>query len=263
MRILIVNDDGIHAKGIKTLAARLKREHDVTVVAPESERSATSHSITIYRPLRVTKTQPSGLEGVACYVVDGQPVDCTKIGIAHIMDGRADLVVSGINHGANLGSDILYSGTVAAALDAVIMGYKALAVSCASDFPEHFEAAAEVAARLIERGFFDDDQGGVLYNLNVPDMPLASIKGIKAAVQGRTAYDDAIELREDPRGNKYIWVTGTLREQAAEEDTDTALIRNGYASVTPIKFDLTARDRLQDVSCRISKLKLPFGPDML
>lgn len=258
MRILIVNDDGIHAKGLKTLAARLKRSHDVTVIAPESERSAASHSITIYRPLRVTKTQPAGLEGIPCYVVDGQPVDCTKIGIAHILDGKVDLVVSGINHGANLGSDIIYSGTVAAALDAVIMGHKALAVSCASHFAEHFESAAEIAARLIDGGLFDGAPDGVLYNLNVPDLPLSKIKGVKAAAQGRTAYDDEVELRDDPHGRQYIWVTGTLREEPAAEATDLAAVRDGYASLTPVRFDLTARDRLETLACRIEKIKLHF-----
>ncbi len=258
MHILIVNDDGIHAKGLRTLAARLSRDHDVTVVAPESQRSATSHSITIFRPLRVTKTQPAGLEAIPCYVVDGQPVDCTKIGIAHIMDGKVDLVVSGINHGANLGSDIIYSGTVAAALDAVIMGYKALAVSCASEFAEHFDTAAELAARLIDGGLFDEDANDVLYNLNVPNVPLSEIKGVRAAVQGRTAYDDAVELRDDPRGKEYIWVTGTLREHAVDEETDVTTVRNGYASLTPIKFDLTARDKVETLTCKIDKIKLHF-----
>ncbi len=258
MRILIVNDDGIHAKGLRMLAARLKRDHDVTVVAPESQRSATSHSITIFRPLRVTKTQPAGLENIPCYVVDGQPVDCTKIGIAHIMGGKVDLVVSGINHGANLGSDIIYSGTVAAALDAVIMGYKALAVSCASEFAEHFGTAAETAARLIDGGLFDEEQKDVLLNLNVPNVPLSELKGVKAAVQGRTAYDDAVELRDDPRGREYIWVTGTMREHTADEETDLSVVRSGYASLTPIKFDLTARDRIEPLSCKISKIKLHF-----
>jgi len=258
MRILIVNDDGIHAKGLTTLAARLKRDHDVTVVAPESQRSATSHSITIYRPLRVTKTQPAGLESIPCYVVDGQPVDCTKIGISHIMGGKVDLVVSGINHGANLGSDIIYSGTVAAALDAVIMGYKALAVSCASEFAEHFDTAAEVVARIINGGLFDEESKDVLLNLNVPNLPMAELKGIKAAVQGRTAYDDAVELRDDPRGREYIWVTGTMREHIADGETDLTVVRNGYASLTPIKFDLTAKDRIESLSCKIHKIKLHF-----
>ena len=258
MRILIVNDDGIHAKGLRTLAARLKDSHDVTVVAPESERSATSHSITIYRPLRVTKTQPAGLETIPCYVVDGQPVDCTKIGIAHIMNGKVDLVVSGINHGANMGSDILYSGTVAAALDAVIMGYKAMAVSCASHFAEHFESAADIAAGLINGGLFDGDNERVLYNLNVPDLPLSKINGVKVSVQGRAAYDDEVELRDDPHGREYIWMKGTLREELAEEETDLAAVRAGYASLTPIKFDLTARDQIEALSCRIDQIKLHF-----
>ncbi len=258
MRILLVNDDGIHAKGLRTLAARLKDKHDVTVVAPESERSATSHSITIYRPLRVTKTQPAGLETIPCYVVDGQPVDCTKIGIAHILNGKVDLVVSGINHGANLGSDILYSGTVAAALDAAIMGYKAMAVSAASHFAEHFESAAEIAARVIDSGFFDGEPENVMYNLNVPDLALPKIQGVKAAVQGRTAYDDEVELRNDPHGREYIWVTGTMREEPAEEETDVAAVRSGFASLTPIRFDLTARDRMAALACRIEKMKLHF-----
>ena len=258
MRILIVNDDGIHAKGLRTLAARLKDNHDVTVVAPESERSATSHSITIYRPLRVTKTQPAGLETIPCYVVDGQPVDCTKIGIAHIMNGKVDLVVSGINHGANMGSDILYSGTVAAALDAVLMGHKAMAVSCASHFAEHFESAAEVAAQLIDGGLFGGENEGFLYNLNVPDLPISKIQGVKVSVQGRTAYDDKVELRDDPHGRQYIWMAGTLREEIVEEETDVAAIRQGFASLTPIKFDLTARDKMEMLSCRIEKIKLHF-----
>ncbi len=259
MRILIVNDDGIHAKGLRTLAARLNRGHDVTVVAPESERSATSHSITIYRPLRVTKTQPSGLEAIPCYVVDGQPVDCTKIGIVHIMGGRVDLVVSGINHGANLGSDIMYSGTVAAALDAVIMGRKALAVSCASKYAEHFESAAEMAAGLIDGGLFDGEPDNVLYNLNVPDLPLSKINGIRVTSQGRTAYDDEVELRSDPHGRQYIWMTGKLREEPSEAETDVEAVRQGYASLTPIRYDMTAKEQIGPLTCRINKMKLHFS----
>ena len=255
MRILLVNDDGIHAGGIRTLAARLAQNHDVTVVAPESEKSATSHAITIYRPLRAKKTQLAGLEGTACYVVDGLPVDCTKIGISHLMQGKTDLVVSGINHGPNMGSDILYSGTVAAALDAVIMGYRALAVSISAYTPAHLDSAAEIAARLIGSGLFDEPDD-VLYNLNVPDLPQEQIKGIVSAPQARTVYDDAVELRDDPRGNKYIWMTGTLREQSCAGKSDAAFLREGYATLTPLKYDLTAHDRLDALSCKIEKIKL-------
>lgn len=255
MRILLVNDDGIHASGIRILAARLSQEHDVTVVAPESEKSATSHAITIYRPLRAKKTEPAALQGTACYVVDGLPVDCTKIGISHLMQGKTDLVVSGINHGPNMGSDILYSGTVAAALDAVIMGYRALAVSINACTPAHLDSAAQITMRLIDSGLFNGPDN-VLYNLNVPDLPLEQIKGLKSAPQGRTVYDDAVELRDDPRGNKYIWMTGTLREQSCAKDTDVSLLREGYATLTPIKYDLTAHDKLDALSCKIQKIKL-------
>jgi 5'-nucleotidase len=174
------------------------------------------------------------------------------------MGGKVDLVVSGINHGANLGSDIIYSGTVAAALDAVIMGYKALAVSCASEFAEHFDTAAETVARLIDGGLFDEESKDVLLNLNVPNVPMSELKGVKAAIQGRTAYDDSVELRDDPRGREYIWVTGTMREHIDGEETDLTVVRNGYASLTPIKFDLTARDKIESLSCKIDKIKLHF-----
>jgi 5'-nucleotidase len=255
MRILIVNDDGIHAKGIKALAIRLAQDHDVTVVAPDSEKSASSHSITLYRPLRVIKAEPSGLEGIRCYMVDGLPVDCTKVGISHVMEGNVDLVVSGINHGPNMGSDIIYSGTVAAAFDAVIMGYHALAVSNASYFPKHLDDTAEVAARVIASGLpLTDD--GVLYNLNVPDLALKDMQGIKAAEQGRLVYEDAMDVRHDPRGHEYIWMAGRLLEDQTDEDTDASLMHRGFASIVPIRYDMTARDKLSALACKIGKIKL-------
>lgn len=258
MRILIVNDDGIHAKGIKTIAAKLAGKHEVTVVAPDSEKSATSHSITIHRPLRVSKAEPAGLEGIPCYVVDGLPVDCAKIGIAHIMGSNVDLVVSGINHGSNMGSDMLYSGTVSAALDAVIMGYRAMAVSIASYYPKHLESAAEIASRLIDEGLFQAQPDGVLYNLNVPDAPLPEIKGLRVTRQGRTVYNDAVDVRSDPRGNEYIWMAGELADCSVIDDTDVSLVKQGYASITPIKYDLTDKEQLKSLNCMIDKIEFHF-----
>lgn len=255
MRILVVNDDGIHAKGIRALASRLAQHHDVTVVAPESEKSATSHSITIYRPLRVIKTEPAGLEGIPCFVIDGLPVDCTKIGINYVMEQNVDIVVSGINHGHNMGSDIIYSGTVAAALDAVIMGYRALAVSVGAYYPQNLDTAAEVAARVIDSGLLFEGEN-VLYNLNVPDLPIEQLKGIKAARQGRTIYEDKMDVRSDPRGHKYIWMAGKLIDDETYEETDVSLQRRGYASIVPIRYDMTATDRLDALSCKIEKIKL-------
>ncbi len=256
MRILVVNDDGINAKGIRTLAARLAQSHDVTVVAPMTEQSATSHSVTLNRPLRVTRVRPENLGGIPCFMIDGSPVDCTKIGISHVTKGKVDLVVSGINHGHNLGSDMLYSGTVAAALDAVIMGFRALAVSVASYAPEHFDAVAEVAARLIDFGVISEQPKDMLYNLNVPDLALEDIKGVKVTRQGKTVYEDAIEVRKDPRGNKYFWIAGKLIENNAIDDTDVSQVNQGYASLTPVKYDLTATDMLGNLSCKIEKIKL-------
>lgn len=256
MRILVINDDGINAKGIAYLATELAKKHEVTVVAPASEQSATSHSVTLNRPLRVTKISPSLMGELTCYMIDGSPVDCTKIGISHITKGNVDLIVSGINHGHNLGSDILYSGTVAAALDAVIMGYKALSVSVNSYAPVHFDAVAKIAALLIDEGLFDGLPNGTLYNLNVPDLAIEKIKGIRATRQGITVYEDAIEVRVDPRGNKYFWMAGKLVQSSVIDDTDVSLVMQGYASLTPLKYDLTAKDEISELSCKIDKIKL-------
>ena len=258
MRILVVNDDGIHAKGLITVAKTLAKKHDVTVVAPESERSATSHSITIYRPLRVSLAHPVGLEGITSYIIDGQPVDCTKLGITHIMKSNVDLVVSGINHGHNMGSDIVYSGTCAAAIDAAIMGYKALAVSTASYLPKNLDTAAAVAANLIDSGLFDGDTGGSVYNLNVPDVPIQELKGVRVSKQGKMRYEDAVDVRSDPRGNEYIWICGTLIEDNTVEETDVSLVRRGYASITPLQFDLTDSSKMEKLNCKIEKIKLHF-----
>jgi len=256
MRILIVNDDGIHAKGILALSKRLSREHDVTVVAPDSERSASSHSITIYRPLRVKKAELAGLDNVACYMTDGLPVDCTKIGISYILKSGVDLVVSGINHGHNLGTDILYSGTVAAALDAVLMGYSALAVSSDSYLPKNLDAAAEVAARVIQSGLFDDHPTGVLYNLNIPDLPLEEIHGVQAVRQGRTLYIDDVDVRKDPHGMEYVWMASRFVKENAEPDTDVGAVARGFAAITPIQFDLTDMSRMPGLKCKTDKIKL-------
>ncbi len=255
MRILVVNDDGINASGIKALASKIAEKHDVTVVAPDSERSATSHSITIHRPLRVKKAQPAGMDGIPCFVVDGLPVDCTKVGITHVMHFDTDLVVSGINHGSNMGSDILYSGTVSAALDAVIMGYRAMAVSIASFNPINLLSAAEIALRLIDSGMFNEQPDGVLYNLNVPDLPLNEIKGLRVTKQGRTIYKDSVDVRSDPRGNEYIWMSGELDECDVIDDTDVSMVKQGYASITPIKYDLTDKEQLDSLECMIKRIE--------
>ena len=189
-------------------------------------------------------------------MIDGSPVDCTKIGLSHVTKGKVDLIVSGINHGHNLGSDMLYSGTVAAALDAVIMGFRAMAVSVASYTPQHFEAVAEVAAKLIDSGLLNDQPKDMLYNLNVPDLALDDIKGVKVTRQGKTVYEDAIEVRKDPRGNKYFWIAGKLKENTAIDDTDVSQVNQGYASLTPVKYDLTATEEIGKLSCKIEKIKL-------
>lgn len=258
MRILVVNDDGIHAKGIKMLAQALAKKHDVTVVAPESEKSCASHSITLFRPLRVSKIEADGLNGIPCYIIDGLPVDCAKIGITHIMKSDVDILVSGINHGHNMGSDIIYSGTVAAALDAAIMGYNALAVSIASHYPKNLDTAAQIVLDLIDGGLFGGEPGGAAYNMNLPDLPIKELKGIRVSRQGITVYEDTVDLRSDPRGNEYIWMAGSLVENSSVDDTDVSVVRQGYVSITPIQYDLTDTSKIQQLNCRIEKIKLHF-----
>jgi 5'-nucleotidase len=157
-----------------------------------------------------------------------------------------------------MGSDILYSGTVSAALDAIIMGYHAMAVSIASYVPQHPESAAEMALRLIDSGMFGEQPDGVLYNLNVPDLPLNKIKGLRVARQGRTIYKDSVDVRNDPRGEEYIWMSGELIESSVIDDTDVSAIMQGYASITPIKYDLTDKEQLKLLNCIIEKLKFHF-----
>jgi 5'-nucleotidase len=173
-----------------------------------------------------------------------------------VLKQGVDLVVSGINHGPNMGTDILYSGTVAAALDAVIMGYNALAVSCCNSEPVYLDAAAEVAAQVIGSGLFDEKQRGVLYNLNVPDIPYENVKGIRAVRQSGTMFADEIDVRSDPRGREYVWMSGRYVEEDAGEDTDAGTVNKGYAAITPLRFDLTDRTRMDALSCRIQKIKL-------
>jgi 5'-nucleotidase len=157
-----------------------------------------------------------------------------------------------------MGSDILYSGTVSAAMDAVIMGCRAMAVSIASYYPKHLESAAEMTLRLIDGGLIDSQPDGVLYNLNVPDLPLGEIKGLNVTRQGRTYYKDAVDVRRDPRGSEYIWMAGELVRCSEAGDDDVCVVKQGYASLTPLKFDLTDTEHMHSLDCIIAKLKFHF-----
>ncbi len=233
MRILIANDDGIRAAGIRALEAALSPLGDIWVVAPDREQSAAGHSLSLYRPLRVEQFDDRH------FAVDGTPTDAVNLAINGIMKVRPDLVVSGINHGGNLGDDITYSGTVSAAMEGTLLGVPSIAVSLVSRDGLEFGPAAEFAARLAaavgERRLPRD----TLLNVNVPGLPSAQLRGCRITRQGKRRYGDAIVEHFDPRGRKYYWIGGDDLGFEPGEGTDCTAVADGFISITPLHLDLT------------------------
>ncbi len=234
-RILISNDDGVHARGIKALRKALEEVADVTVVAPDRERSGASHSLTMDVPLRTHRIKENIIG------VDGTPTDCVLLALKLLLPEPPDLVVSGINRGANMGDDVTYSGTIAAAMEATLMGIPAIAVSlcrCESgayDYEASAEIAREVALMVLERGLPE----GTLLNVNVPNIPREEITGVEIARQGKQVYEEAVVEKQDPRGRTYYWIGGQLTSWEPEPDTDYAAVSQRLVSITPIHLDLT------------------------
>lgn len=232
MRILVTNDDGIHSPGIVALVKPLSALGRVTVVAPDRERSAVAHALTLHSPLRAEEVRPGFI------AVDGTPTDCVHLGIHGLLDGRPDLVVSGINKGGNLGDDITYSGTVAAALEATLMGVPAIAVSLVSDsFGERdFVEAAAFTARLAALVIKNRLPIDTFFNVNIP---VGALKGVRITRQGKRIYEDVIVEKKDPRGRKYYWIGGGELGFHNIEGTDFHAVHAGYLSITPLHLDLT------------------------
>jgi 5'-nucleotidase len=240
MHILVTNDDGIAAPGIKALAQALTPFGTVTVVAPDRERSAAGHSLTLHSPLRVFELH----EG--WFAVDGTPTDCVNMGIHNLLPHRPDLVVSGINHGGNMGDDITYSGTVAAAMEANLMGIPALAVSLATYGPtEHFPDAARVAADVVNSLLTEGLPKDTFWNLNIPNRPYDQMGAICPARQGKRSFIGKIIDSVDPRGRKYFWIGSEEPSFLDEEGTDFYAVGNGNPSLTPLSIDLTDYHALQ------------------
>ncbi|MBL8023709.1 MAG: 5'/3'-nucleotidase SurE [Elusimicrobia bacterium] len=240
--ILVVNDDGVYGEGLKPLAKALARLGRVTVVVPERERSAASHAITLHKPIRVRKLEPN------LYIMNGTPADCTRFGVIAMLKERADVVVSGINHGANLGADTMYSGTVGAAKEACMLGVPALAVSITTKEPKpHFATAArfavEVARQLLTRGV----PKHTCLNVNVPNRAWGSLKGVAVTTLGKRIYGRALSPRVDPRGLTYYWMAGAVPRGVAEPGSDISAIEEGKISVTPLKLYLTDDPFLPDL----------------
>jgi 5'-nucleotidase len=247
-RILVVNDDGIASEGIGVLARALQVLGDVTVVAPDGDRSGTSHSISAHQAVRAQAMHEPGLRRYAC---SGTPADCVLLGVNELCGGRPDLVVSGINRGANLADDVNYSGTVAAAVEATIVGIPAIAVSLVSSWPKfdpvhHWDGAAGVARRLAAEVLHDPLPPGTYWNVNVPNY--AELRGIRFTRQGRKQYVDRLARVEDDgdggAGAAYYWVWD-MSHLGGGDDTDTVAVDAGYASITPLQIDRTDEATLQ------------------
>ena len=247
MRILLTNDDGVYAHGLKVLQAALRQrtQHEVYMIAPERERSAIGHSITLHKPLQVRKLDMG--TDVVTWSVNGTPADCVKIGALMLMPALPDLVLSGINRGANVGIDVLYSGTVSAAIEGWILGLPSIAVSLASIEDGHYETAAELIVSLIEM-LKETPLPGTLLNVNVPDVPWSGLTGIEATRLGKRSFKDAFIPNVDPRGRTYYWLTGAPVEITDEPGTDSFAIRHNVASITPIRLALTDEAQMETIA---------------
>jgi 5'-nucleotidase len=240
VRILISNDDGYFAPGIEHLAAALARHADITVVAPERDRSGASNSLTLDRPLLVRRA-PNGF-----LFVNGTPTDCVHLAVTGLLDDLPDMVVSGINDGANMGDDTIYSGTVAAATEGFLLGIPSVAISLASKDAAHFETAAQVAVELVER-HARAPAGAWLLNVNVPDIAPAALQGMAVTRLGRRHKAEDVIRTQNPRGETVYWVGGAGAAADAGEGTDFYAVATNRVSITPLQIDLTNREMMAEV----------------
>ena len=244
MRLLLTNDDGILAQGLECLRAAAESLGQVTVVAPDREQSATSHSLTLHHPLRPVR------RGERRWQVDGTPTDCVMLAIEALMPERPDFVLSGINHGQNMGEDVLYSGTVAAAMEGLALGVPSVAISFAggdlradvSQLQEQVKVLTPLLKHLTSLPDFPRD---TLFNVNLPPVPASDVKGVKLTRLGRRVYSESVAPMKDPWGRQIYWIGGGEITWTGEPDSDFRAIEDGYVSVTPLHLDLTHYDVLQ------------------
>jgi 5'-nucleotidase len=244
MRLLLTNDDGILAQGLECLRAAAEPLGEVTVVAPDREQSATSHSLTLHHPLRPIR------RGERRWQVDGTPTDCVMLAIEALMPERPDFVLSGINHGQNMGEDVLYSGTVAAAMEGLALGVPSIAISFAggdlradvSQLHEQVKVLSPLLKHLTSLADFPRD---TLFNVNLPPVAAGQVKGVKLTRLGRRVYSESVAPMKDPWGRQIYWIGGGEISWTGEPDSDFRAIENGYVSVTPLHLDLTHFDVLQ------------------
>jgi 5'-nucleotidase len=251
LKILVCNDDGIHAAGLRALVKVLvKSGYEVYVVAPDKERSASGHALTLHHPLRVDRVPLEFFEGAKeIYAIDGTPADCVKIAINKILKFKPEWVISGINHGPNMGSDVLYSGTVSAAMEGAIYGIKSIAISVSqyqtSGFEEQAEFIPEIVKKLNHQDFIWPQK--TIFNVNLPVVPKDEILGVAITNLGARMYKDTYEERLDPRSKFYYWLSGDLLNTDEDPESDVTKVSQGYISITPVTFDMTNHQLIKSV----------------
>lgn len=237
--IFVTNDDGVISKGIASLIEVATKFGEVVVVAPNSPQSGMGHAITLNDPLRLEKV--TLFEDIVAYSCSGTPVDCVKLGIYEVMKRKPDLIVSGINHGANTATNVLYSGTMSATIEGAMEGINSLGFSlCDFASDADFSIAKKVASRMIEHTLQHGLDEGVCLNVNIPKVNDDEFQGVKVCKQAKAFWEDSFDKREDQFNRPYYWLTGDFKDMKQEEDTDLYWIEKGYATVVPTMFDLTA-----------------------
>jgi 5'-nucleotidase len=253
MRILVTNDDGIESEGIKVLASSMVKIGEVYIIAPKNPQSAGSHATTLHKPLRVEE-YPLNIGEKISLRISGTPADCVLMGLDELIDSKIDVVVSGINKGPNLGYDIIYSGTVAAAREGAINGITSFAFSVdAYEYPL-YSYVGDFASMFVREIMNKEISGRVYFNLNFPNLPSENIKGYKFVRQGRREYVDRIKTGKDPFGKEYYWVGGRLKEDEQVE-TDVNAVKDGFVSITPLSLDFTDYNLLETL--KKSAIKIP------
>ncbi|MCK4422546.1 MAG: 5'/3'-nucleotidase SurE [Candidatus Omnitrophica bacterium] len=243
MDILLTNDDGINAEGLYTLSSRIKEIANINIVAPDAERSAVGHAITILDPLRVTRVRRNG--SFYGHAVSGTPADCVKIAVRSLLDVKPDMVISGINRGPNTGVSVLYSGTVSAATEAALLGIPSIAVSLATYTDPDFSFAADFIKKLIPQLQKKQLPGGTLLNINIPAVAAKDIKGVSFTKQSNSHFIEEFTKRVDPRGNTYYWLGGEMELLGDNTGSDCEAVKDNRISITPLHFDLTDHEFLE------------------
>lgn len=247
MFIVVTNDDGVYSEGIYKLGKALSRAAKVVIIAPDRERSATGHAITVHRPLRVTPVQIREDNKIEAYTVNGTPSDCVKLAVEVILDRPPDLIFSGINRGPNLGTDIVYSGTVSAAIEGAILGIPSIAISVAEYETPIYDIAAEFALSITKQILQVGLSKDTILNINVPSVEKQDITGVAVTYLGNRRYKNTFEKRFDPRGMVYYWMAGEVVEDPIDINSDVGAIKNNMISITPVHFNLTKYEFIGEI----------------